>query len=84
MPNDRFNYNTIYDTQPRRGARHEMWEQMTYYESYSSCQTEDEIKEKAIADTKIAIFLGNNPDRIKAIENAMNNAIANIRGKSDD
>lgn len=57
---------------------------MTYYESYSSCQTEDEIKEKAIADTKIAIFLGNNPDRIKAIENAMNNAIANIRGENDD
>ena len=68
---------------PEEGLGMRGGEQMTYYESYSSCQTEDEIKEKAIADTKIAIFLGNNPDRIKAIENAMNNAIANMRGESD-
>lgn len=49
---------------------------MTYYEKYSACQNEEEIKEKAIRDVKIAIFLGNNPDRIKAIEDAMNKAIA--------
>ena len=49
---------------------------MTYYEKYSACQNEEEIKEKAIRDTKVAIFLGNNPDRIKAIEDAMNKAIA--------
>ena len=49
---------------------------MTYYEAYSACKTEEEIKEKAIADTKVAILLGNNPDRIRAIENAMNRALA--------
>lgn len=49
---------------------------MTYYEAYFACQNEAEIKEMAIRDTKVAIFLGNNPDRIKAIEDAMNKAIA--------
>lgn len=49
---------------------------MTYYEKYSACQNEEEIKEMAIRDTEVAIFLGNNPDRIKAIENALNKAIA--------
>lgn len=49
---------------------------MTYYEAYSACQNVEEIKEMAMRDTKVAIFLGNNPDRIKAIENAMNKAIA--------
>ena len=56
---------------------------MTYYETYSACQTEEEIKEMAIKDTRVAIVLGNNPDRIKAIENAMNKAIADIRGKQE-
>ena len=51
---------------------------MTYYEKYSACQNEAEIKEMAIRDTKVAIFLGNNPDRIKAIEDAMNKAIKNV------
>lgn len=50
---------------------------MTYYEAYSACQNEVEIKEMAIRDTETAILLGNNPDRIKAIEDAMNKAIAN-------
>ena len=49
---------------------------MTYYEAYSACQNEEEIKEMAIRDSKVAISLGNNPDRIKAIEDAMNKAIA--------
>lgn len=49
---------------------------MTYYESYSACKDEEEIKEMAMRDTKVAVFLGNNPDRIKAIEDAMNKAIA--------
>jgi hypothetical protein len=48
---------------------------MTYYEAYSACKNITEIKKMAIHDTEIAIFLGNNPDRIKAIENAMNQAI---------
>lgn len=50
---------------------------MTYYEKYSTLQNEEEVKEMAIYDTKMAVFLGNNPDRIKAIEDAMNKAIAN-------
>jgi hypothetical protein len=57
---------------------------MTYYESYSSCKTEGEIKRKVVNDTKVAIFLGNNPDRIRAIEDAMNRAIAELRGEQDD
>lgn len=56
---------------------------MTYYEAYSACQNEEEIKEKAIFDTKVAIFLGNNPDRIKAIEDAMNKAIADKAERED-
>ena len=56
---------------------------MTYYEKYSACQTEEQIKEMAIDDTKDALFLGGNPDRIKAIENAMNKAIADMRGDSE-
>ena len=48
---------------------------MTYYEAYSACRNVEEIKREAIQDTKVAIFLGNNPDRIKAIEEAMNKAI---------
>lgn len=48
---------------------------MTYLEAYRSLPTVEAIKEMAISDTKIAIFLGNNPDRIKAIEDAMNEAI---------
>ena len=50
---------------------------MTYYEIYSACQSVEEIKEKAKQDAKEAIYLlGNNPDRIKAIEEAMNKAIS--------
>lgn len=51
---------------------------MTYYEAYSACRSEAEIKEMAKRDTKVAIFMGGNPDRIKAIEDAMNKAIADI------
>jgi len=50
---------------------------MTYYEKYSACQNVEEIKEMAIRDVKrVAIFMGGSPDRIKAIEDAMNRAIA--------
>lgn len=56
---------------------------MTYYEAYSACKTEEEIKERAKRDTKVAIFLGNNPDRIKAIEDAMNKAIADKVKRSE-
>lgn len=56
---------------------------MTYLESYRSLPTVEAIKEKAISDTKIAIFIGNNPDRIKAIEDAMNVAIKE-RGEEEE
>lgn len=55
---------------------------MTYLEAYRSLPTVEAIKEMAISDTKIAIFLGNNPDRIKAIEDAMNVAIRE-RGENE-
>lgn len=48
---------------------------MTYLESYRKTTSLDELKTIVISDTKIAIFLGNNPDRIKAIEDAMNKVI---------
>ena len=51
---------------------------MTYIECYRQCKTVEEIKKRAIIDTKVAIFMGNNPDRIKAIEDAMNQAIGKI------
>ncbi len=51
---------------------------MTYYESYKALKTEKMIKDKAISDTKVALFLGGNPDRIKAIEDAMNKAISEM------
>ena len=63
---------------------------MTYYEAYFACQNEAEIKEMAIRDTKVAIFLGNNPDRIKSIKDAMNKAIADkaeseeVRTRNED
>ncbi len=56
---------------------------MTYYESYKALKTAEEIKEKAISDTKVAIFLGGNADRIKAIEDAMNKAISEMREESE-
>ena len=56
-------------------------ERVTYYEAYSACKTEDEIKEMAIKDTRVAIIFGNNHDRIKAIEDAMNRAIAEKNGE---
>lgn len=60
---------------------------MTYYESYRKILrlngSVEDIKEKAISDTKIAIFLGNNPDRIKAIEDAMNKAIRESEGSDE-
>lgn len=48
---------------------------MTYLESYRELNSVEAIKEKAISDTKVALFLGGNLDRIKAIEDAMNKAI---------
>lgn len=54
---------------------------MTYKERYSQCNTIDELKQIAIKDTEIALFLGANPDRIKAIEDAMNERVNEIENK---
>lgn len=48
---------------------------MTYYEAYLKLSTIEEIQQMAERDSTIAYYLGNNPDRIKAIEEAMNKAI---------
>lgn len=45
---------------------------MTYYESFSMCKTEDELREAMREQAEIAIFLGANPDRLRAIEKAGN------------
>lgn len=45
---------------------------MTYKESYMKLSSFSELTDMVKADTKIALFLGGNPDRIKAIEDAMN------------
>ena len=44
----------------------------TYKESYMQLSSLKELTARAIVDTTIALFLGGNPDRIKAIEDAMN------------
>lgn len=48
---------------------------MTYLDAYRKCKTVEEIKLMAHKDIMVAIFMGNNPDRIKAIKDAMNQAI---------
>ena len=45
---------------------------MTYRERYKQCNTIDKLQEMALEDTRVTVLLGSNPDRIKAIENAMN------------
>lgn len=52
---------------------------MTYYESFSSARNITELCAMVKENTSVAIFLGANPDRIKAIEDAMNR-VANERG----
>ena len=48
---------------------------MTYKEAYMKSSSFSELKDMAEADTKIALCLGGNPDRIKAIEDAMNEVV---------
>ena len=48
---------------------------MTYYETFSALHSFDELKSAAIQATKVAIFMGSNPDRFKAIEDAMNKVV---------
>lgn len=45
---------------------------MTYYEHYLTAQEEWDLIAMMKHDAKCAIIFGNNPDRIKAIEDAAN------------
>ena len=54
---------------------------MTYLESYRKLSSIEEIIAKAEEDTKVVIFMGNNRDRLKAIEDAMNEAINEKKGR---
>lgn len=56
---------------------------MTYYEKYSKLQSEEELKDWMKRDTYAAVVLGNNPDRIKAIEDA-GNRVAKEKGWNDE
>ena len=48
---------------------------MTYKESYMQATSLEDLMEKVKKDSTIALFFIRNPDRIKAIENAMNEVI---------
>ena len=52
---------------------------MTYYKLYLQSKTETELKSMMERDAKVALFLGSNPDRIKAIEDA-GNKVAREKG----
>ena len=49
---------------------------MTYYEKYSAAREECDLIGMVKHDTKCAIIFGNNPDRIKAIEDAANKVLS--------
>ena len=52
---------------------------MTYYERYQTAQNKDDLSDMIKDDAIVAVFLGNNPDRIKSIEDAANK-VARERG----
>ena len=52
---------------------------MTYYEHYLTAHEECDLIAMMKHDTKCAIIFGNNPDRIKAIEDA-GNKVAREKG----
>lgn len=54
---------------------------MTYEESYRALRTSEEIKAEVKQDIKVAIFLGRNPDRIKAIKDAANKVLMEKESK---
>ena len=43
---------------------------MTYKESYEKCLTEQELQQEVEKDIRVAMFLGNNPDRLEQIRKA--------------
>lgn len=47
---------------------------MTYKESFSQCKNLQELKDSVKRETKVALIIGN-PDRVYAIEKAMNETI---------
>lgn len=52
-----------------------------YYESYMNSGSEEKAIEQARADTVIAIFFF--PDRVEAIEEALNRAVADMREREE-
>lgn len=48
---------------------------MTYKDHYRQLNSFEEMQDRVLFDTKVAIMLGGNPDRIKAIEDAMNKIV---------
>jgi hypothetical protein len=48
---------------------------MTYLDKYRKCKSVGEIIAEAKRDVKVALFIGGDPDRLKAIEEAVNEAI---------
>lgn len=56
---------------------------MTYYEAYSKCITREQMEEAMKHDAEVAMFLGANPDRLKAIEDAANR-VAEEKGWLDE
>lgn len=48
---------------------------MTYKEAYRACKTFKELELEVKKDTKVAIFLGGSHDRLKAIQDAMNEIV---------
>lgn len=56
---------------------------MTYYERYQTAQDKEDLLDMMKDDAIVAVFLGNNPDRIKAIEDA-GNRVAKEKGWNDE
>lgn len=56
---------------------------ITYKDYYSNAHSIEKLKDMALRDIEIAIFLGANPDRIKAIEDAMNERAEEIERESN-
>ncbi len=52
---------------------------MTCYEKYKAAQDKDDLLDMIKDDAIVAVFLGNNQDRIKAIEDA-GNKVAREKG----
>lgn len=52
----------------------------TYRDYYKQAHTIEELKQMALDDTRVAMLLGCNPDRIQAIEDAMNDRAKELGG----